>query len=106
MDYFSFNGQSSRSEYWGVLLVLTIVGFILGFVLGFAMIAAESLALFFLLLILVIVAISLWLTIAVIVRRCRDAGINTWWTAATFIPYIGFIPLIVIGCLKTETTTA
>ena len=42
-----------------------------------------------------------WLAIAATVRRCKDADINPWWTLATLIPYINFIPWIVIGVLPT-----
>ena len=43
-----------------------------------------------------------WVSIATTVARCRDSGINPWFTLACFIPYIGTIVAIVIGCLKSK----
>ena len=109
--YFKFDGVATRSEYWGVMIIATLLAFVFalfgGFALGFGGSAGSVLGTIFggLVLLATIVA-SVWVSIATGVRRCRDAGINVWWTAGVYVPYIGWIVAIVIGCLKTETPVA
>ena len=43
---------------------------------------------------------ALWATLAVTVKRLRDAGLNTWWLLVVLIPYVGSVATIVFGCLK------
>jgi uncharacterized membrane protein YhaH (DUF805 family) len=101
--YFSFYGRSARSEYWGVLVILIVVSFLLGAIGGIFMALGEpSSILVGILMVLLTGAIALWITLATGSRRCRDIGISPWWTLATIIPYIGFIPLIVFGCIATD----
>ena len=105
--YFKFEGSATRSEYWAVTLISGISAFILAFfgtiimgvssggfgtVVGGLILAATFIA-------------AIWLTVANTMRRCRNAGINTWWTLAICIPYIGWIVSIVLGILKTDEGT-
>lgn len=97
-QYFDFNGTAQRQEYWATMIiswVLTFVGLIIiGGAVNNLLVALLSLALF--------IAI-LWVMIAVTVKRIRDAGLNTWWTLAIFVPYIGFVATIVFGCIGSKT---
>lgn len=98
--YLSFDGFSTRSEYWGVTVIITLAFFFLIVVGTVFMGLGTSLAIIaggFV--ILAATAMYIWYFLAVTVKRCRDADINTWWTAACFIPYLGCIPWIVFGCL-------
>lgn len=105
--YFSFQGVSTRSEYWGVMIIATVLAFVVGFIAGLIMAAGSSLsAIFGGLLLLATVVASAWVSLATCVRRCRDAGINVWWTAGACVPYVGWIVAIVIGCLKTDAQPA
>ena len=108
--YSKFDTVSKRSEYWGVILISW--GIALGAWLMFA-IASGSLIYTlggvgsivsgaFLIAALAISLLLLWVGIATTVRRCKDAGINPWFTAAVFIPYIGWIAAVVIGVLETK----
>ena len=104
--YFRLNGVATRSEYWAVyliniavFLVLLITGLV---VLGIGTEMDSVLAMIMGGFILIFsVAGPCWVAIATTVRRCRDADINVWWTLATLIPWINFIPWIVIGVLPT-----
>lgn len=102
LKYLSFDGKATRSEYWGVniisyLLLIPVVllgllftlGGIMGAVMGGLVILAGVVGL-------------TWVVIATSVRRCRDIGINVWFALSIFIPWFGFIPWIVFGCLSTE----
>ena len=44
----------------------------------------------------------IWITLAVTASRCRDAALNPWWAASILIPYIGFITMIVFGCIESK----
>ena len=102
--YFSFNGVAARSEYWGVMIIATILAFVVGMVGG--LIAGSGATALGVIVLLVAVVGGSWLTIATCVRRCRDAGINVWWTLGARVPYVGWIVAIVIGCLKTDEQSA
>jgi uncharacterized membrane protein YhaH (DUF805 family) len=100
--YFDFDGKASRSEYWGVnlityalLLVVVLIGVLFTFLGSLSSILG-------LLIILFGLVVSGWASLATVVRRCHDAGINGWFALAIFIPWFGFIPWIVFGCLNTE----
>lgn len=109
--YFSFSGVSTRSEYWGVMIIATVIAFVVGMVsgafIGFGGNVGSTFAVIFggLGLLATVIA-SAWVSIATCVRRCRDAGINVWWTLGACVPYVGWIVAIVIGCLKTDAQQA
>jgi len=89
--YFDFNGTAKRQEYWAVT-ILTWVAVVLGSLMApFNPIVA-----------IVILLVALWVWVALSVRRLRDAGLNTWWIATAFIPYVSFVTMIVFGCIKSE----
>ncbi len=83
--YFVFDGKASRSEYWGISIicyVLVLPALFFAGILGGLII--------------------IWTLLSTTARRCRDAGINPWFSATILIPWIAVIAVIVFGCLKTE----
>jgi uncharacterized membrane protein YhaH (DUF805 family) len=107
--YLSFSRMATRSEYWAVL----IIGWALAMLLSIATVSfvtvTESFLVFdgavaFVSVLIMLLGFFLlvWAMLAVTASRCRDAGINPWWTVATIIPYVGFVTVIVLGCLKTH----
>lgn len=101
--YSNFSRCAKRSEFWGVTLTILVLGFILGFVSTGLMVLGGTLGFIFGLPLLIAGFVFLsWISIATTVARCRDAGINPWFTLACFIPYIGWIVMIVVGCLKSK----
>lgn len=100
--YSDFNRRATRSEYWGVLLSLFGLTFLLAIVSMVFMAGGWFGAVLGIPLLLVGMVLLTWVSIATTVARCRDAGINPWFTAACFIPYIGTIVAIVLGCLSTK----
>lgn len=99
---FDFSGTSTRALYWATMVLTVIAAWILGFICG-TIIATPAAPLGYVLLFVVVVAATLIL-IANTVKRCRDCGVSPWWAAATFIPYIGAIVAIVVGCLSTKSS--
>jgi uncharacterized membrane protein YhaH (DUF805 family) len=94
--YFKFDGVAARSEYWAVMIIAFFASFSVGFIGGMFLAAGSNVALA-----LGAALVVAWLVIATTVRRCRDAGINVWWTLAACVPYIGFVVAIVIGAIPT-----
>lgn len=98
-NYVNFSGFATRAEYWWWTLFNFLVGLIAGFVDG-ALFGTQSdqtgpLSL--------IVSLGLFLpSLAVAIRRLRDAGhhwANIFWV---FLPIIGWIILIVFYCQPTQ----
>ena len=100
--YLKFEGRATRSEYWGVMLVswgiamaaaLLSIGFVamgqFGTVMGIIML-------------MILLVLTSWAGIATAVRRCRDAGINPWFAASLFVPYVNFVTTIVFGVLESK----
>ena len=108
--YVDFEGRSTRSDYWFVYLVnvlITFAYFLLQAVFGGLVAVTESsfLAVISLILLLIFFAygIAAFLpSIAVTVRRLRDAGYNWPYIFVTFIPFVGWIILIVLLCKPTK----
>ena len=101
--YSNFARSATRSEFWGVSLSILGLSFLLAFVSVGLMAAAGTFGIITGLPLLIAGTVFLtWISIATTVARCRDAGINPWFTLACFIPYIGTIVFIVIGCLKSK----
>jgi uncharacterized membrane protein YhaH (DUF805 family) len=106
-EFLDFYGNATRSQYWAIQLVLFLIGFVLGLFLVTLAGLGETGAILALIFLLVFAIISIWLTIATAVRRCRTIGINPWWAVTIVVPYIGWIALIVLGVLppKKEDVT-
>ena len=108
--YVDFEGRSTRSDYWFVYLVnvlITFAYFLLQAVFGGLVAVTESsfLAVISLIVLLIFFAygIAAFLpSIALTVRRLRDAGYNWPYIFVTFIPFVGWIILIVLLCKPTK----
>lgn len=103
-QYLKFDRLSTRSEYWAVLLISWLATFFVGGVGAVMIIADGIMILFGGVFMLVSCILLLWITFAITANRCRDAGINPWWAASIMIPYVGFVTMVIFGCLETKTT--
>jgi uncharacterized membrane protein YhaH (DUF805 family) len=105
--YFSFSGKATRSEFWAVNVIVLLGGWIaligaLVFSAGIAL-ASELVGGFFVLSSFAAWLVgSLWLIIAVGVRRCRDAGISPFWVIPLVLPIMFVIMTIIFGVLPSE----
>jgi uncharacterized membrane protein YhaH (DUF805 family) len=89
--YATFTGRASRSEYWYFVLFQAVVG---------AVAAAISRAID-LNLVSTLVELLLFLpSLAVGIRRLHDIDKSGWWTLLGFVPFIGWIVLIIWACTK------
>ncbi|MFC4929814.1 DUF805 domain-containing protein [Massilia sp. GCM10023247] len=79
--YATFDGTASRSEYWWFVLFLLVAGAIAGVI-------SETLGIVFNL-------ATLIPSIAAACRRLHDTDRSGWWQLLVFVPFIGWIVLIV-----------
>ena len=108
--YVDFKGRSTRSDYWFVYLVnvlITFAYFLLQAVFGGLVAVTESsfLAVISLILLLIFFAygIAAFLpSIALTVRRLRDAGYNWPYIFIPLIPFVGIFIFIFLLCQPTK----
>ena len=93
-SHFTFKGEASRQQYWATIAIV----FVVIIIAGISMQYSSELAI----LIVVAAFASFWAMFAVTAKRCRDIGINPWWTLTILIPYINVIIGILFGCMKTK----
>lgn len=91
-NYFNFGGRTTRRGYWMAYLFNFIVTFVLGLVANFVP-ALSFLASIYALAILIP-------SLAIIIRRLRDAGKGWGWIFINFVPLIGQIIFLVFLCSK------
>ena len=93
-NYENFNGRSTRSDYWYVLLANCIIGFVLGFISGLipemALMVSTITSIYSLAVIIP--------GIALVVRRLHDINKSGWYYFMAFIPFAGFIIMLVYLC--------
>lgn len=94
--YFDFSGRSTRKEFWMFVLINFIISLAISIVGG--LIGIKALSSVYSLLMLIP-------SIAILVRRLRDAGFNVWWILIVLVPLVGFIVLMVLAALKSATET-
>jgi uncharacterized membrane protein YhaH (DUF805 family) len=89
--YAEFSGRARRKEYWMFVLFYVLIAIGLSVVeslLGFAGILSG------------IFGLALLLpSIAVTIRRLHDTDRSGWWILIGFVPFVGFIVLLVFMCL-------
>ncbi len=93
--YFDFNGRSRRAEFWGFILISTLIGAAASawdsFLFDSEVIENVAEVLFFV------------PTIAVAARRLHDTGRSGWWQLIIFTG-IGIIPLIFWYCQDSDAS--
>jgi len=102
--YGAVDGEATRSEYWGVILVTWGISLLSWIVLLIFSVMGTFGAAIGMLLVFAIFLGNAWLIITTAVRRCRNAGINGWFVLTFLIPYVNFISMIVFGCLRSKNS--
>lgn len=100
-NYVGFSGRARRKEYWMFVLFNIIISIVLAMVdgmLGLKVGGEQGAGLLGLIYSLAILLPS----IAVGVRRLHDTGRSGWWMLIAFVPFIGFIVLIVFFVLDSQ----
>ena len=108
MGYFDFTGRSSRSDYWLAVLANTIVSIILFTVVIVAIVFDSPGSHYHIIFILLYLLAMLYFfanyipSIALQVRRLRDAGFHWALIFLRYAPVIGDIVLLVLFCQPTK----
>ena len=102
-----FGGRSRRLEYWSFTLLVWVVMLVLGYFSGMGAVwidpyAAMTAGLFGLGMILfMLICLALIVpSIAVQVRRFHDQDKSGWFVLLNFIPYVGWLVVLVFMCLE------
>ena len=93
INYANFNGRSTRSDYWYVVLANFLIGFVLGFIGGLFDLSSTISTLTSLYSLATIVP-----SIALVVRRLHDINKSGWNYFIALIPLVGAIILLVYMC--------
>ena len=94
-NYTNFEGRARRKEFWMFVLFASIFAFALGFIDAMVGIAPVGLGVLFQIAVFVP-------SIAVGARRLHDVGKSGWWQLLSFIPVLGWIPLIIFLCTDSD----
>ena len=98
--YATFNGRTSRKDFWlailGLFIISFIIGFIGGFISGFFNIDTEKSTTIISGIFSLIILIP---SIAIEVRRLHDINKSGWYLLLCLIPIIGSLILLVFYCL-------
>lgn len=106
--YAEFDGRSQRQEYWMFVLLQAIL-YTVGLVVVFTVAVAETTgpktdqfpaAALIIVLLLFLVYLALFIpTLAARVRRLHDQDLSGWFVLMGFIPYIGWMIILVFMCI-------
>ena len=108
MGYFDFTGRSSRSDYWLAVLANTIVTIILFSIVIVVTVFDSPNSHYHIIFILLYLLAMLYFfanyipSIALQVRRLRDAGFHSALIFLSYAPVIGDIVLLVLFCQPTK----
>lgn len=98
------DGLASRQEYWAIMLICYLLITFFGSITSIFLFLPS----FFIVQIIVgFFATILFLAIVYVMvvaafRRCRDAGINSWFAMTLLVPTVNIFALVVFGILPTE----
>jgi len=112
--YADFSGRASKKEFWMFFLFNSIAIFSLYFLIGIAVLMANISSYgrssngvsLFLILLLCLYALATFIpSLAITIRRLRDAGESSWMILVSLIPFAGAIWLIVLLCKDSVVAT-
>ena len=110
--YVDFTGRSSRSDYWWPVLVNVIIMFLVALLIpligastGFdSNISPATLTMVIMVsFVFGVYALAIFLpSIAILVRRLRDAGFHWAFIFLSFVPYLGGFALFIMSLMPTK----
>lgn len=99
----TISGRLSRSAYWIGLLVCLAVSTLVSVIYqraAYTLVMSETTNTLFLWAISFVNIVLFVFYCCQVIRRLHDIGRNGLWLLVFFIPLIGFIAMVVLGCLK------
>ncbi len=88
--YFSLNGRLSRRDFW---LLWMLPGSIIVGAVGLLFSPFDPMSP----IALALIVILLWPSVAVSVKRWHDIDVSGWWVLVNFIPYVGWLIVLVFN---------
>ena len=105
----TFSGRASRSEYWWVALVTTLIAGPLYYASENDLLewpnatgAAGIVVLVLVLLSLLVTALVVVFSIALSVRRLHDSNLSGWWYLLILLPVFGQFALLILAALPPD----
>ena len=96
-NYANFNGRSTRSDYWYVILMNFLITFIIGWIGGLIPTLSDLFGT-----LSSIYSIAVFIPgIALVVRRLHDINKSGWFYLLELIPLVGSLIVLIFTCLKT-----
>ncbi|MCR5504464.1 MAG: DUF805 domain-containing protein [Elusimicrobiaceae bacterium] len=89
--YADFSGRATRKEFWMFMLMTAIISIVLGIIC--VMFLQEQTANIVCAIYNLALLLPYW---SIGARRLRDGGFSPWLLLVIFVPFIGFIALIVL----------
>jgi uncharacterized membrane protein YhaH (DUF805 family) len=90
--YFSATGRCSRRFYWQFFVVPCVV---IGIAVGLTALAFRPGPV----VILAVVLLLAWPSAVIYIKRWHDIGLSGWFAVLNFVPGIGLVLWIVLGCI-------
>lgn len=96
-QYFDFSGRARRKEYW----IFTLISLLITWSLSILDLVLQT---YIFSIISTIYSLLIFIpSLAVLLRRLHDMGKSGWYFFLILIPFIGWIWLIVLLCMESET---
>ena len=104
---FGFNGRIRRLQWWmgsliilGIMLaVVVVVSTLIGVVYGDYRNAPAVVTIIFGAILVACYVAIIWIQLALGVKRLHDKDMSGWWTLISFVPFGGFVLLVILGFL-------
>lgn len=98
--YATFSGRSTRSEFWGFLLVHLVIMLLISFLeRHFAVANPEICFGWYTALYMLVMLIP---GLAITVRRLHDSGLRVWWALLLIIPLVGWLIVLLLAARGTR----
>jgi uncharacterized membrane protein YhaH (DUF805 family) len=96
-QYFDFSGRARRKEFW----IFNLVSLLITWTLQFLDVAFGT---FYFSIVASIYSLLVFIPgLAVSIRRLHDIGKSGWYILLVFLPFIGWIWLLILWCMEGES---
>ena len=96
-----FNGRATRKEFWSAMIQLTLIfALLIAFFVALAQSEPGAAVMILMsVLLLAFLVVGAVVSTSVAIRRIHDFDVTGWLVLTFYIPYLGGVAMIVIGCI-------
>jgi uncharacterized membrane protein YhaH (DUF805 family) len=92
---FAYGGRISKSAFWWLALVAVLIEIVIGGIFKYGVGGGAGTALFYL------VVVATWVVMLPAAwKRIQDTDKSGWLAVLYFIPFVGWIPVVILCCLE------